>query len=526
MDKFVKYEDFGAVGDGIKDDFFAIKAAHDYANEHGVSVKGTPGKNYLIHDIVGEGDAASCISIQTDVDWTDVKFTVDDRGYYYKEKNNAGIFAVNSEYPRLVITDKDEISKIFPNLKIEQGFTGKINWSDYGYGALLVVKNADHKNYVRFGGNADSGQRQSELIVVDKDGKIREETPFMFAYDNITELWICRIDENPITIKGGEFHHIANDTPMVKEDWGYFSRSLSVKRSGTVIDGLKHLIFGELPGINVQGNTDPKGPPYAAFLSATCCTDVKFINCTLTARRVSGIAGTYDFGAGTANNLYLYNVNQSNYYEEDGKTPTMDYKHYWGIGGTNYCKNLTYDTCVMSRYDAHCGLYNGKIINSTVCNVELIGAGDMLIENTTFTPISFTPIMIRGDYGCTWRGTITVKDCTVKTPKGPITTFLNQGWSNHNFGYTCTAPDLLIDNLKWDTEQNNEVYLSSYSNKESVTENSLSDGTKNENKITPPKFIRVINNNDGTTYKLRAMPLFKNTLIEGVSLEEPESASL
>ena len=173
MDEFIRYEDFGAIGDGIKDDFFAIKAAHDYANERGVSVKGTPGKNYLIHDIVGEGDAASCISIQTDVDWTDVKFTVDDRGYYYKDKNNAGIFAVNSEYPRLVITDKDEISKIFPNLKIEQGFTGKINWSDYGYGALIVVKNADHKNYVRAGGNADSGQRQSELIVVDKDSKIR-----------------------------------------------------------------------------------------------------------------------------------------------------------------------------------------------------------------------------------------------------------------------------------------------------------------------------------------------------------------
>ena len=35
----VFYKDFGAVGDGVTDDFHAIKAAHDYANEHKLPVK-------------------------------------------------------------------------------------------------------------------------------------------------------------------------------------------------------------------------------------------------------------------------------------------------------------------------------------------------------------------------------------------------------------------------------------------------------------------------------------------------------
>ena len=31
---YVRYEDFGAVGDGITNDFFAMKRAHNYANEN------------------------------------------------------------------------------------------------------------------------------------------------------------------------------------------------------------------------------------------------------------------------------------------------------------------------------------------------------------------------------------------------------------------------------------------------------------------------------------------------------------
>ena len=54
--KFVTYEDFGAVGDGIADDFLPIYKAHEYANEHGLAVKTDETKHYRIHHtFVGEG---------------------------------------------------------------------------------------------------------------------------------------------------------------------------------------------------------------------------------------------------------------------------------------------------------------------------------------------------------------------------------------------------------------------------------------------------------------------------------------
>ena len=36
--KFVTYEQFGAIGDGKNNDFPAIFAAHNYANENGLAV--------------------------------------------------------------------------------------------------------------------------------------------------------------------------------------------------------------------------------------------------------------------------------------------------------------------------------------------------------------------------------------------------------------------------------------------------------------------------------------------------------
>ena len=42
---YVNYEMFGAKGDGVTDDMEAIKAAHEYANEHKIDVKTDPPNN-------------------------------------------------------------------------------------------------------------------------------------------------------------------------------------------------------------------------------------------------------------------------------------------------------------------------------------------------------------------------------------------------------------------------------------------------------------------------------------------------
>jgi hypothetical protein len=247
---------------------------------------------------------------------------------------------------------------------------------------------------------------------------------------------------------------------------------------------------------------------------------VLLTNCTLQGRRYSKAAGTYDFQAGSSANLTLYNVNQSNFFDEQGK-PTMDYYQFWGIGGTNYCKNLTYDTCTLSRFDAHEGLHNGKIINCTVSNIEIIGFGDMIIENTRFETVKLPPIMLRSDYGCTWRGTITIKDCTVDmTDKkdGGTNSLLSGGWSNHDFGYICYFPNIVIDNLKWEGVDADYYYVTDFAPQQVITGATVGEN-ENLNPYQPPSFIKVINNEGGYTYVIPDNEFFYKTKLENVEFK-------
>ena len=60
--KIVRYEDFGAKGDGVTCDFAAMKSAHEYANENGLKVVAEVGKNYYI----GANTGKNSIIIKTD----------------------------------------------------------------------------------------------------------------------------------------------------------------------------------------------------------------------------------------------------------------------------------------------------------------------------------------------------------------------------------------------------------------------------------------------------------------------------
>ena len=43
---YVLYSDFGAVGDGISEDYESLYNAHVFANEHGLDVRADNGKTY------------------------------------------------------------------------------------------------------------------------------------------------------------------------------------------------------------------------------------------------------------------------------------------------------------------------------------------------------------------------------------------------------------------------------------------------------------------------------------------------
>ena len=52
--KSVSYEEFGAIGDGIAEDFEAVYNAHVYANENGLPVKAKSGteRKFHIHNLL------------------------------------------------------------------------------------------------------------------------------------------------------------------------------------------------------------------------------------------------------------------------------------------------------------------------------------------------------------------------------------------------------------------------------------------------------------------------------------------
>jgi hypothetical protein len=144
------------------------------------------------------------------------------------------------------------------------------------------------------------------------------------------------------------------------------------------------------------------------------------------------------------------------------QTNDIDDRTYWGILGSNYCKNLLYDKCTLSRFDAHMGVANATIRNSTLghMGINAIGTGTFLVENSTVRGRSL--INLRNDYGSTWQGEFIVRNC-VFVPGGgrqvKVRLFSGSNSGQHDFGYTCYMPErITIENLHIDDSGQPEDY--------------------------------------------------------------------
>jgi len=87
---FVRYEDFGAKGDGKTDDLAAIAQAHAFANQHRLPVRANAQATYYI------GGKPETVTIQTDTDFGSAHFIIDDRTV---AKINVNVFSVTSTLP-------------------------------------------------------------------------------------------------------------------------------------------------------------------------------------------------------------------------------------------------------------------------------------------------------------------------------------------------------------------------------------------------------------------------------------------
>ncbi|MES2810775.1 MAG: hypothetical protein V4619_19220 [Bacteroidota bacterium] len=425
----VNYNDLGAKGDGKTDDINVIAATHAFANTHGLKVSATPGTAYYI-----SGKKRTAV-IQTDTDFGTANFIFDDTDV---ENRSAAIFMVGSSQKPVKLTAITSLKRGQP--KIDTPLPGP---------CLISVTNSNVKQYIRFGLNQNSGSSQTDIFVADKNGNIDMQSPIIWDFEQITDITALPIDEGLLKITGGNFTTIANKE---ESKYNYYSRGFAVRRSHVLIEGLRHNIIGE----------GDHGAPYGGFINVGECAYVTVKNTTLTGHRTYGTIGaagepvkmgTYDLSINRALNVSFINCSQTN---------SIDDNRYWGIIGSNFCKNLVYDSCTLSRFDAHQGVANATIRNSNLghMGINAIGSGLLKIENSTVRGRSF--VNLRPDYGSTWQGEVLITNCVFipaggKSVSASLISGSNSG--EHDFGYICYMPaQITIEKLRIDDSAHPENY--------------------------------------------------------------------
>lgn len=425
----VRYSDFGARGDGKTDDIDAIAATHAFANRHGLPVIADHGYTYYI------GGSDRTANIQTDTDFGSAEFVINDTGV---EDRSAHIFQVSSSLQPFGLEGISSLERNQRKIDVSLPAT-----------CLITVTDANVKRYIRYGPNQNSGSSQTDIFIADENGNVDMDAPIIWDFEQITEITARPLDDTNLSIKGGHFTTIAN---QAESKYNYHNRGIAIRRSNVIVDGLEHHITGE----------GDHGAPYGGFLNIRDCAYVTVRNTILTGHktyRTIGSAGvpvsmgSYDITANRALNVSFVNCKQTN---------DINDRTYWGILGSNYCKNLLYDNCTFSRFDAHMGVANATIRNSTLghMGINAIGTGLLIVENSTIN--GRTLVNLRSDYGSTWQGEFQIRNCIFVPSGGREASASLIGGSNsgqHDFGYTSYMPArILIENLYIDDSNHPEDY--------------------------------------------------------------------
>jgi hypothetical protein len=428
----VTYESFGAVGDGVHDDLPAICKAHEYANTRGLPVKTKPHATYHL------GSRALTAIIATDTDWNTSRFTIDDTQV---ENHRRSLFEVRSLLEPVTL-EIERLTRDQKQLKL-------LPERD----CYVTVTNNKIKRFIRRGLNQNSGTSQRDSFILHRDGSI--EGNIDWDYDNISRVQARPIDDRPLILRGGVFTTVAN---QMKQEVGYnyWYRNISITRSNTEVDGLKHHVVGETS----------VGHPYGGFISVSSCANITLRNCFATAHktyRTIGAAGkpvsmgSYDYSASGVVNFTMIHCQMDN----------IDDRTRWGVIGTNFCKNILLEDCTLNRMDTHMGVSGIYVIRNCVlgyAGLNAIGRGVLVVEESTLHGNSL--INFRSDYGSTWQGDVIIRNSRWIPACGKTCTpQMFSAWNDgrHDFGYPCSMPrEITIDGLYVDDSHHPEGYQGMY----------------------------------------------------------------
>lgn len=467
---YVKYSDFGAVGDGIQNDHDAIYNAHVFANEHGLDVYADEGATYYIHTF------EKAATIKTNTDFSGAKFIIDDRGDDIYQQRSTPVFIVAKDNPAITYTG-DELSANFNVSPIREGDVS-IPWLKGKLEAKSLIRftNDNHRDFIRFGSNVNAGNPRTDCIVIDTDGTIDPDTPVAFPFEEITKIEIFRTDDKPITVKGGYFESICcTVVPSTdfENKWRGYYRGFKIVRSNTTVCDMTHRMVDEpdIPNTGYGRGEDGKlrqSYPYYGFVYYYNTYNSYAKNLALNAHTTyyedkttsdkPVPMGSYDIVIEYSSHVFCENITNG---------VDINDTRYWGIMSSNGAKNMEFKNCSLSRFDAHRGFWNARLIGCEFGQtINVIGGGTLEIIDTVRTAgPSF--ITLRGDYGATFNGDIILKNCSIlgkKRYRGVktdevhedgvmlvISGFIgdNEKYLDWDFGYTCYMPrSIYVENLK------------------------------------------------------------------------------
>ena len=508
----IYYEDFGAKGNGVTDDFKAIRECHEYANKWGHNVTAKSTSVFYI----GNGHGTSTITVNTNTNWNNCKFIIDDSNVPSDSiEREVDIFKVLPDGGAYtVVTDKfAHVTKDNPLIGDDENETKNIGFAP-GTPCMFLIISSERKQYIRYGNNADDGYSQQEIILVDAEGNIDPTTPLMWDYTMVTSAYrYTTSTERAITIGNARIEKISNRAPA---DYTYSARGIEIRRSNTIVDKITYDHIGDMENL-----TDP----YNGLISVHYCDNVTVRNYTFDKPKSYDAAGTstsmgsYSINSKAANNVVLENLLQTNYFRNDDGSIKIYSAH-----GSNYCKNMYVRNSKMAYLDAHKGTYNVTVTDTEIANVNMIGEGTILLENVTYTGADGNTewgygIAFRQDYGATWKGDVMLKNITFVMDKATKFSLIRSGGLtlNHDFGYQCYFPErFVIDGARIVDANGNkrtgiDLYFAGFLTNSSYAFGDISDPGVVSNPYMPCKEI-IIKNFDltGINFVMTDIPFFTN----------------
>ena len=352
--------------DGIE-----IKQAHEYANANDLPIK-VSGGDFLIK-------GRNFIPIETDVDFGMSTFHIaeDDFTTYSQP------FTVKSAHTWGAV----QLTETFTMKKGQKRIS---ELKQYAGNLALITDNSRMEGYRH--GDVTLGNAVRDIIYIENGGDIIGELTHDYTSANIT-IEVRKVDQNRLTISGGEF--------------------LWNGRTGINI-GDEHI---DCVGFAVERDRVTIKNQAIKYEEGVTHNEVSWANGFYTPYKV------YDFRIEDTIISPRNRVNDGVSYAIAGQL-VIDYRienvsglgdvDYWGSMGTNEITNLTIVGSKIKRIDTHYHLWNLTVKDSETQAIKVTGGGEMIIENTnvisTDEDSTRSFIYLRGDYGATWDGSVTIND--------------------------------------------------------------------------------------------------------------------